>query len=291
MKAFFFTAALAASLMSVPAFADDAGDAKALASKAKEAFAKREFSGSGIASAQEAADLYGKAAATSSDATEKAGYLVNEAAAIYFVGDASSDNSVKIEKFLKGIQFADQALALLGLGDVPGASDAQIDQLKASLKPAQLALLGEGLYFRGTNLGQWGQANGVVQSLSKWPELRRTMEIIKNIGLQSIHDYGANRVLGRGYFKIPGLLGGSVQKATELLGEAMKKTLVAGKIYSKNGYNTNYFAEVLNENGDTDKAKALLQAFIAADPASIDAASIPELKEAQRLAKEILKSF
>ncbi len=291
MRAFFFTAALAASLISVQAFADDAGDAAAIAKSAKEAFAKRDFSNPGINSAQESADLYVKASAAAADKVEKAKYMILASASIYFVGDASTNNPVKIEKFLKGIQLADEGLKLLGVENVPGLSDQQVEQLKATLKGEHLTWVGEGLYFRGTNLGQWGQANGIVQSLSKWPELRRNMEIIKLLGLKSIHEFGANRVLGRGYFKIPGLLGGSVKLATELLTEAVKKSLVTGQIYSKNGYNNNYYAEVLNENGEADKAKALLQAFIAADPAKIDAASIPELKEAQRLAKELLKSF
>jgi NADH:ubiquinone oxidoreductase subunit E len=47
----------------------------------------------------------------------------------------------------------------------------------------------------------------------------------------------------------------------------------------------------LISDGMNDKAKALLETFIAANPADMDSASIPELKEAQRQAKEMLKSF
>lgn len=291
MKALMLTAALAATLTAAQAFAESAQELEA---KAAAAYAKRDYSNAGANSAQEAADLYAKAAAAS-QGDAKAKYLAEQSAALYFVGDANTVKDVKIDKFLKGIGAADQSLKVLGIADVTTVTDAQLAQLKSSLKKEQLAILGGALYQRGANLGQWGQQNGVMQSLGKWPELRRTMEVIVNLGLlASTHNYGAYRILGRGYFKIPSLMGGDMVKATNYLKTAFNSTLVTlpnGKKVSKNGYNNTYYAEVLNENGDTAGAKAILQNLIAADPAQVDAASVPEIKNAQREAKELLKGF
>lgn len=293
MKAFFFTAALAASLISTQSFADTDAAAKN-AADAKAAFAQRDYTNAGIQSAQLAADLYGKAAAASTGSAQ-ANYLIQEAGAIYFVGDASTANDVKIDRHAKGIQFADAALKILGVDSVPALTDAQVADLKTKKSKDDLALIAEGLYYRGTNLGQWGQANGVVQSLSKWPELRRNMELISAFGFSNIHDYGAFRVLGRAYFKIPGLLGGDMKKATSYLKAAFEKTkFVLDNVdqgFSKNGYNNNYYAEVLKENGDVATAKAILQKFIAGDASKIDPDGVVEVKQAQNAAKDLLKSF
>ena len=268
--------------------ADAASD---LAGQAAASYAKRDYSNSGANSAKEAADLYGKAAAASTTASDKAKNLVGQSESFYFVGDATADNGVKIDMFNKGMAAGDAAAKALGISDIASVSNDQVLAAKGKLSDADQNTLAEALYQRGANLGQWGQANGVVQSLGKWGELRRNMEIIQVMGKTSTHDYGAFRILGRGYFKIPGLLGGDMTKATDYMSKAVKNTLVPGKKYSRNGYNNTYYAEILNENGDTDAAKSLLQAFIAADPSQIDANSIPELKKAQQDAKDLLKSF
>lgn len=286
MKTLFFSAAIAASLVSTAAFAETAAE---YAAKAKEVFAKRDYNNPGIQAAQEAADLYVKAAEASAG-IEKAMYLNEAAGAIYFVGEASTTNNVKIEKHLKGIELADAALKILGIESVPALTDAQVQELKKGSKEA-IAQIGEGLYYRGTHLGQWGQANGVVQSLSKWPELRRNMELIPAFGLVAIHDFGAFRVLGRGYYKIPGLLGGDMKKATSYLKAAFEKTKFGGEGFSVNGYNNIYYAEVLKENNQAAMAKEILQKFIAADPAKINADGVVELKQAQSQAKDVLKSL
>lgn len=288
MKVFLMAAALLASLNSGVAQADAAGD---LSAKAAEAFAKRDYTNSGAASAQEAADLYAKAVEASSNNSDKAKNLSGQSEALYFVGDASAEKSVRIDKFLKGMTAADAATKALGIADITKVTAEQLNQLKSSLSAGDLQIMGDALYFRGANLGQWGQANGVTQSLGKWGELRKNMEIMQTLGLTASHDYGSFRILGRGYFKIPGLLGGDMNKATKYLQQAVANTLVAGKKISRNGTNNNYYAEILNENGDTDAAKALLQEFIAADPSQMDAKSIPELKRTQQEAKELLKKF
>lgn len=283
-----FSAALVASAFSATAHADQAAD---LAAQAKASFEKRDYSNPGIASAQAAADLYAQAAVAAADNVAKAKYLTLQAASLYFVGDANADSKTKIEVHLRGMTVADQAVKLLGIADVASVTDQQIAQLKAAGQ--NLEALADALYERGINLGEWGQANGVVQSLSKWPELRHNMEIMEGLGQVANHEYGSYRVLGRGFFKIPGLLGGSMDKATKYLSTAFKATKKnpAFKDLSTNANNNVYYAEVLHENGDDDKAKALLQAFIAADAAALSPESAVETKHMQDAAKELLKGW
>jgi hypothetical protein len=287
MKSVFFSALLAASILNVaPVKA-----AAATVDEAKTAFGQREYDNAGIQKAQAAADIYAQLATEASDTKAKAELLVRQSEALYFVGDADKANAVKIEKHNQGYQLADQAVKSLGVKDVSAITDAEVASLKSTLSAADLALLGDALYYRGTNLGKWGQANGVTTSLGRWPELRATMELVGKLGLESVHEYGAARTLGKAYATLPGLLGGSTKKALEYLSKAVSKSAAPGQKYSTNGFNNLFYAEVLNENGDTDEAKALLEAFITADPATLNPSLVAETRRAQADAKEMLKDF
>lgn len=288
MKAFFFSA-----LVLVPAIVLGTGVAQAqtkqeLVAEAQKAFAERDYTIAGIASAQRAADLYLQIAGMVMDQKEKAPFMVARAEALYFVGNASDENKVKMEKHWQGYELSHAAVAAFGVTDVTKADPSK---LKSVLSAQELEILGEGLYYRGINLGQWGAANGVVQSLTKWPELRDTMQLIINLGLEGIHDFGANRTLGRGYFKIPAMLGGSQKKAKEYLTTAFEKTLNANKTFSINGYNNIYLAEVLLENGSEDRAIEILEAFVNADKSTFKIDNLPETLQAQKDAKKILADW
>jgi hypothetical protein len=288
MKAILFSTILAIALISISAVAETASELEAQAQKA---YSARDYTQPGVNSALAAADLYSKAIVATTDNNLKAKYLVGESSALFFAGGASETNATKLDLHAKGIATADQAAKLLGINDVAAVTDAQLKQLKSSLTKESLSFLGEALYQRGINLGEWGQANGVMQSLSKWPELRHNMESIETLGLVGLHDYGAYRVLGRGYFKIPGVLGGDMAKAEKYLSTAVAKTLAAGMKISKNGNNNIYYADVLHSNGSDDKAIKLLQDFISADPSALDSDTVPETKHNQKEAQDILKSW
>jgi hypothetical protein len=283
MKKMVFLGAFAlATALALPALADSTA--------AEKAYSQRDYTAPGITRAQQAADLYAQEAAQATDPQVKAKYLVGQAEALYFVGAASQVNTEKINKHLLGMNVADQAVAIFGIKDVTKVSPDDIKKLKA-LPADQLAILASGLYQRGINLGQWGAANGVMKSLSKWPELKANMQVIIDLGLGKINDYGPYRVLGRGYFKIPSMLGGSVDKAIQYLSSAVKGSKAAGQIYSVNGFNNTYLAEALNSNGKTSDAKQLLNEFLKADPKTLNPILIPENQQAQSDAKELLKSW
>ena len=283
MKKMVFLGAFAlATALALPALADSTA--------ADKAYSQRDYTAPGIKSAQQAADLYAREAAQATDPQIKAKYLVGQAEALYFVGAASQANTEKINKHLLGMNVADQAVAIFGIKDVTKVSPDDVKKLK-SLPADQLAVLAASLYQRGINLGQWGAANGVMKSLSKWPELKANMQVIIDLGQGKINEYGPYRVLGRGYFKIPSMLGGSVDKAIQYLSSAVKGSKAAGQIYSVNGFNNTYLAEALNSNGKTADAKQLLNEFLKADPKALNPILVPENQQAQSDAKELLKSW
>ena len=260
------------------------------ANQAQDFFNKRDYNAAGINNAREAARLYAEAAAGTADKTLKIKYLTAQSESLYFVGAATEDSATKIDVHTKGIAAGDQAIKLIGLvtNAMDKVTDAQVAPFKGSKE------LAEALYQRGANLGAWGQANGVVQSLSKWPDLKRSMELMEVIGMVDHRDFGGYRVIGRGLFKIPSLMGGDIPKSVRLLSTAFTKTKPANQTVSRSGFNNLYYAEVLyyrDETGDQAKAKKILQDFIKADPMALDPNSIVELKDAQRQAQNLLKSW
>ena len=283
---------MALSAFSSLALAD--GTAAEFIAQAKAAYAQRAYSEEGIAKAKEAASLYEKAAALQTG-REAAESLNGEAEALHFAGAATSEakKSEKIATHLSGIQVGDRALQTLGVNAIGDLfSPEGIEKTKARLNTEELKTLANAIYFRGANLGQWGTANGVVDSLGKWPELRDSMQAIIDLDMKEVNDFGAYRVLGRGYFKIPALLGGSMRKARRYLTEAVNNT--KSTVYpelSRQATNNLYLAEVLHEDKAGEAAKALLQKTIAADAAQLNPDQVPETQDVQKQAAEFLKNW
>ncbi len=289
MKALFVAALLFVTGHTV--FAETAAELEARAQTAYEA---RDFTGPGVQSAQLSADLFGKAvAASSADPAKQAELKVRQAAACFFLGDALQDNAAKITQLWNGYNLANDVVAnTFGIKDVTAVSDPQLQSL-LKLPADQLTRLGEALYVRGINLGNWGQVNGIMESLNKWPDLKASMELMVRLGQKTLHEYGAYRTLGRGLFKIPGLLGGDVPKATKYLQVAVQGSIAPGQTFSINGFNNLFYADILKDAGKDAEAKKLLQDFISAAHANpnILPGYPAETKNAVRQADEMLKSW
>lgn len=287
-------ALLVAALVAVSGSLAHAATAADLEAQAQKAYEGRDYSQAGTASAQQASNLFGQAVALTTDASKKGELIVRQAASCFFVGDSSPDNNTKITQHWNGYVIAKAVYegAPYGIKDVTQVADVDVQRLQ-KLAPDQLKLLAEALYVAGINLGQWGQANGIMESLNRWPELKASMELIVKIGAKTVHEYGAYRTLGRGLFKIPGILGGDVAKATKYLQAAVQGTLVPGLSCSTNGYNNLFYADVLKDAGKDAEGKKLLQDFISAAQANPEVLPgyAPETKEAKRLAQEMLKTW
>lgn len=288
MKLVLAVAVAAMTLLAAPnAKADATQDLEAQAQKAYDG---RDYTNAGRASALQAAVFYGQLAQKATDPLKKAEYSTRQAGACFFLGDSAQDNNEKITQFGNGMALADGAVRAFGLNDLNNVSDADVQNLLKRPKE-QLNVLAEALYVRGINQGQWGQANGVMQSLDKWPELKATMELIVKIGFKQLHEYGAYRTLGRGLFKIPELLGGDQAKAAKYLQVSVQGSLAPGQVYSVNGYNNLFYAELLHDQGQPDQAKKILQDYLKADPNTVLPGYAAESREAQRQAVEMLKSW
>jgi hypothetical protein len=147
----------------------------------------------------------------------------------------------------------------------------------------------EAFYFAGINLARWGEANGVITSLFKKDQLMRYMNDAMNRPTrdgqagESVDGYGPDRTLGRVYFKLPAMFGGSHSQSVNYL-----KKAIEDKTYPV-ALSTVYYAETLNDGSTAEKAQAkqLLDALLSQDPLSINPARVPENLEEFEEAKQL----
>ena len=74
----------------------------------------------------------------------------------------------------------------------------------------------DGYYWLGVNYGVYGEARGVLKSLSLVGDIKEAMNKVIELD-RGYEDGGPDRVLGRVYFKVPGIAGGSKKKSLEHL--------------------------------------------------------------------------
>jgi hypothetical protein len=242
-------------------------------------YAARDYSDAGVAKAMEAAEMY-----------TRLSLWTDAAKSFYFVGSYQKDKQQRIAIFQKGIDAAQKIVTAY----LPELKQQTLEQtakdVLAKYNPNEVLELSHALYYNGINLGAWAEANGVNQSLSKWPTLRNYMLMIDLLGHKDINHYGASRVLGRAYYRLPVIAGGDKDKARAYLSTAFDNTKKDG--ISTNGNNNLFYAEFLyNSDKKKDEAIALLKAFVAANPDQLDPDSIPETKAAQEASKKLLTDW
>ena len=138
--------------------------------------------------ARQAAAKYGEAARL-----DPASYEARwkSAKALFYIGRISGDNSEKKRIFFEAAGEAKEAVRL----DPDGA---------------------EGHFWLGANYAEYGQAKGVLKSLSLHDDIEREMNEVLRIDPR--FGCGAAYItLGRIYFKVPGLFGGSLKKSRQYL--------------------------------------------------------------------------
>jgi len=97
----------------------------------------------------------------------------------YYIGSHTDSNKDKKVIFSQGIYYAKKAIAL------------------AADKP-------DGYYWLGVNYGVYGEARGVLKSLFLVDDIKEAMNKVVELN-RAYEDGGPDRVLGRVYFKLPGL--------------------------------------------------------------------------------------
>jgi tetratricopeptide (TPR) repeat protein len=138
----------------------------------------------------------------------------------------------------------------------------------------------EGHFWIAANMGALAESFGMRQGIKYRGEIKN--ELLLVLKLDSAFQKGsADRALGRWYFKVPGMFGGSNQKSEEHL----RKSLT----YHPNSSASHFFlAETLIDRGKKDEARAELQKVI---EGPVDPDWAPEDREFQDKAKKLLASL
>lgn len=125
----------------------------------------------------------------------------------YYIGTHTADRKAQQEIFAKGVEWADKAI------------EANPD------KP-------DGYYWQAVNNGSYGESKGVLKSLGLVKPIKEAMNKVIEID-RSYQNGGADRVLGRVYFKVPGIAGGDKELSLE--------HLLKSKEYGPNDANTRLY--------------------------------------------------
>lgn len=221
-------------------------DGRELIIQADEIYARMQT----ISEADEALNLYRKALVGMQDKYE-AYWKISRL--LYFKGYYTENKNDKKAIFSLGVYHAEKAVAL---------------------KPNQP----DGYYWRGVNNGKYGETRGVLKSLSLVKPIKKDMNKVIELD-ESYEDGGAHRVLGRVFFKVPGIAGGSKEKSLEHL----EKSKEIGPEDMLTRY---YLAETLLSRKMVERSRAELEYILSQDD---DPGWVAGVNECKQMARELLK--
>jgi tetratricopeptide (TPR) repeat protein len=230
----------------VLAFAGAAQETKTLVAQGDELMAQR----GDLAKAKEALAKYQEALAAGEDAY---GVYWRMARAEYWIGDHTADKTQKKRIFEQGIYHGKRAV--------------QLSPDKA-----------EGHFWLGVCYGVYGEAKGVLKSLSLVKPLKAAMQRVLEID-PAYEMGGADQVLGRVYYELPGLAGGSKKKSLEHL-------LKAKEYGPRVGLTLLYLADTYVALDEVEKARECLETLLTMEP---HPDLIPETVEEREQARKKLE--
>lgn len=171
----------------------------------------------------------------------------------YWIGDHTADKTAKKQIFQQGIEHAKKAIEL-GPGKV------------------------EGHFWLGVCYGVYGEAKGVLKSLSLVKPIKEEMRRVLEI--EPAYDKGgADRILGRVYHEVPRIAGGSEKKSLEHL-------LKAVEYGPRVGLNLLYLADTYISLDQIEKARETLEYILTMEP---EPELIPETMEEREQARQRLE--
>lgn len=181
--------------------------------------------------------------------------LVKNMQAMYFIGDHAVGNDEKQKIFKGAMDLAKKMIAL---------------------RPERV----EGYYWLGVHTGSYGEARGVLKSLFLKNDIIAAMN--KAIAIDGSYEMGgAYCVLGRLYYKVPGLFGGSNKKSRQNLEQCRR-------IAPKSSINLIFLAETYWEIGEKQLAIRALEDLLAMEP---DPLWIPETEKDKQDGAKLLKKY
>ena len=138
----------------------------------------------------------------------------------------------------------------------------------------------EGHFWIAANMGALAESFGMRQGIKYRGEIKNELLLVLKLD-PAFQKGSADRALGRWYFKVPGLFGGSSQKSEEHL----RKSLT----YDPNSSASHFFlAETLIDRGKKDEARVELRRVI---DGPVDPEWAPEDREFQAKAKTLLATL
>lgn len=138
----------------------------------------------------------------------------------------------------------------------------------------------EGHFWIAANMGALAESFGLRQGLKYRGDIKSELLIVLKLDPAFQHG-SADRALGRWYFRVPGLFGGSNRKSEEHL----RKSLT----YNPNSHSSRFFlAETLLDMDRKAEARAELQAVI---DAPVDPEWAPEDREFKAKARQLLATI
>lgn len=138
----------------------------------------------------------------------------------------------------------------------------------------------EGHFWMAANMGALAESHGLLQGLKYRGAIKDALLTVLRID-PSYQQGSADRALGRWYYRVPGLFGGSKKKSEEHL----RKSLT----YNPQSTASLYFlAETLIARDREDEARAALQKAL---DAPLDPEWTPEDREFKQKAKALLKTL
>ena len=136
----------------------------------------------------------------------------------------------------------------------------------------------DGYYWLGVNYGVYGEAKGVLKSLSLVKPIKRAMNKVIELN-RAYEDGGPDRVLGRVYFKLPGFAGGSKKKSLEHL-------LKSKEIGPNDMLTRVYLADTYLALKEIDKAKEELEYVLSSES---DSCWVSGVNKCKVMAEEMLQ--
>ncbi|MBN1272476.1 MAG: hypothetical protein JXB26_09410 [Candidatus Aminicenantes bacterium] len=136
----------------------------------------------------------------------------------------------------------------------------------------------DGHYWQGVNNGKYGETRGVFKSLSLVKPIKAAMNKVIELD-RNYEEGGADRVLGRVYYKLPGIAGGSNDKSLEHL-------LKSKELGPEDALTRVYLAETYLDMKEVEKAREELEYVLAMED---DPCWVTMVNECKNLAREILK--
>jgi tetratricopeptide (TPR) repeat protein len=203
-----------------------------------------------MATAEEARDLYLKAMQFAEDKYEVFWKLSR---ILYYVGANKESKRDKKTIFSQGIYYAKRAVEM------------------EPEKP-------DGYYWLGVNYGVYGEARGVLKSLFLVDDIKEAMNKVIELD-RSYEDGGPDRVLGRVYFKVPGIAGGSKKKSLEHL-------LKSIEIGPQDPLTRVYLADTYLALKEIEKARAELDYVLSMED---DPRWVAGMEDTKEQARELLK--